>query len=302
MYKVICKDAKEALMDFEDCSIDALISDIPYGVNINPVWDKGLPSEDVWKECYRVLKPGSYCAIFGQPSMVMELMSVMSNTEFEYKDMWIWQYQGTHTKGFKLTEDDQLYRSRIRNVFNPIYLFRKKLEGAEKDNWLKYRTNLLNTDAAREPYEGNHSAIIKKYEETGEKHTQSDKKSNTFGNLDKKGWIPNKKGREPVNLKYFPRATKLERTIDGLVDNTHETVKPINLMLWLVKLITNNETQVVLDPFCGSGSTGCACKILNRKFIGIDVDEIYAALSLERIANVHRIEDRLKKSDESKTR
>lgn len=295
MYEVICKDAKDALKDLEDCSIDVLISDIPYGVNINTVWDKGLPSEDIWNECYRVLKPGSYCVIFGQPSMVMELMSVMSNTEFEYKDMWIWQYQGTHTKGFKLEEEDRLYRSRIRNVFNPIYVFRKKIEGTEKDNWLKYRTNLLDIDAAREPYEGDHTAIIKKFKETGEKHTQSDKKSNTFSNLGQKGWVPNEKGREPVNLKYFPRATKVERTMDGLVENTHETVKPINLMLWLVQLITNNEDQIILDPFCGSGSTGCACKLLNRKFIGVDIDEGYVNLAKERIANVNRIEEMLKK-------
>jgi DNA modification methylase len=203
--------------------------------------------------------------------------------------MWIWKYQGTHTKGMKVKEGDLMYRSRIRNVFNPVYVFRKELEGNERDNWARYRTNLLNIDSVREPYEGNHSGIIKKFKETGKKHVQSSNPSNTFKNLKQKGWVADPRGREPVNIQYFARATKKERTINGLVDNKHETVKPISLMLWLIKLTTNNVNQVVLDPFCGSGSTGCACRLLNRNFIGIDNDLNSVYVSLERIDNIQTI-------------
>jgi len=287
--KVILGDAYDTLATLESSSIDTLISDIPYGVSINPTWDKHLPSEEVWCECYRVLKPGSHCLLFGQPSMTDNLMTVMNNTDFEYKDMWIWKYQGTHTKGMKVKEGDLMYRSRIRNVFNPVYVFRKELEGNERDNWARYRTNLLNIDSVREPYEGNHSGIIKKFKETGKKHVQSSNPSNTFKNLKQKGWVADPRGREPVNIQYFARATKKERTINGLVDNKHETVKPISLMLWLIKLTTNNVNQVVLDPFCGSGSTGCACRLLNRNFIGIDNDLNSVYVSLERIDNIQTI-------------
>ena len=287
--KIILGDAYDTLATLESSSIDTLISDIPYGVSINPTWDKHLPSEEVWYECYRVLKPGSYCLLFGQPSMAANLMTVMNNTDFEYKDMWIWKYQGTHTKGIKVKEVDLMYRSRIRNVFNPIYVFRKELEGNERGNWASYRTNLLNIDSVREPYEGNHSGLIKKFKETGKKHVQSSTPSNTFKNLKQKGWVADPRGREPVNIQYFARATKKERTINGLVENVHETVKPISLMLWLIKLTTNNVNQVVLDPFCGSGSTGCACKLLDRNFIGIDNDLNSVYVALERIDNIQTI-------------
>lgn len=297
MYNIITGDSEQEMLKLEPNSVDVLISDIPYGVNINPVWDKHLPSAPVWKAACRALKPGSYCIIFGQPSMVMDLMSVMAPTDFEYKDMWIWQYQGTHTKGAKVEEDGSLFRTRIRNVFNPIFVFRKKIEGSEVDNWNKYRTNLLNIDTVRESYEGNHANIIKKFNDTGIKHTQSDKKSNTFGKLKQKGWVPDARGREPVNIKYFGRATKAERTINGLVENKHPTVKPISLMMWLVNLTTSNNKQIVLDPFCGSGSTGCACKLLDRKFIGIDIDGDSAKVASERIENIHLIKDKYLTTD-----
>jgi len=291
--KVILGDAIEVMRTLEDNSIDALISDIPYGVKINPVWDKGLPSEEVWKECYRILKPGSHCVIFGQPSMNQKLMSVMLNTEFDFRDTWIWQYQGTHTKGFKIEENGSVFRSRIRNIFNPIYVFRKELEGSEAENWAKYRTNLFNIDTVREPYEGDHSSITKRYKETGEKHEQSEKPSNTFGSMKRKGWVPDERGREPVNIKNVPRATKFERTINGVVDNDHETVKPLRLMLWLVNIITT-KGQTIIDPFCGSGTTGCACKLLERDYICIDNDIKSIETSTNRIENIETISDKYK--------
>ena len=64
--------------------------------------------------------------------------------------------------------------------------------------------------------------------------------------------------------------------------NTHPTVKPIKLMSYLVNLITP-EKGVVLDPFCGSGSTGMACKQEGFDFIGIDLDEDYIKITEARI-------------------
>lgn len=64
--------------------------------------------------------------------------------------------------------------------------------------------------------------------------------------------------------------------------NHHPTVKPIKLMEYLVKLISR-EGQTVLDPFMGSGSTGIACKNLNREFIGIELNEEYFKIAEARI-------------------
>ena len=69
--------------------------------------------------------------------------------------------------------------------------------------------------------------------------------------------------------------------------NHHPTVKPTDLMAYLVKLITP-KGGTVLDPFNGSGSTGKACAILsdrNYKYIGIDLSQEYLDISKSRIEN-----------------
>lgn len=64
----------------------------------------------------------------------------------------------------------------------------------------------------------------------------------------------------------------------------HETQKPIGLMEILVSLVTK-EGHTVFDPFMGSGTTGVACKNLNRDFIGVEKDEKYFQIAKERIEN-----------------
>lgn len=66
--------------------------------------------------------------------------------------------------------------------------------------------------------------------------------------------------------------------------NPHPTVKPLALMRWLVGL-TTPFGGLVLDPFCGSGSTGCASAQLGRPFLGIDEAPEHVALAQARIAH-----------------
>jgi len=86
----------------------------------------------------------------------------------------------------------------------------------------------------------------------------------------------------PSRYFYTSKATKAERTLDGTIENDHPTVKPTDLMEWLVTLVTAEE-QTVLDPFCGSGTTGMACKNKNRDFIGIEQNERYADIARVRV-------------------
>ena len=65
----------------------------------------------------------------------------------------------------------------------------------------------------------------------------------------------------------------------------HPTQKPIELMEWLVKTYSN-EGDYILDNCMGSGSTGVACKQLNRGFIGIELDENYFNIAKKRIEGV----------------
>ena len=71
------------------------------------------------------------------------------------------------------------------------------------------------------------------------------------------------------------KATKEDR---GL----HEAQKPLHLMRILIDLVTV-ENQVVLDPFCGSGTTLLASKELNRRFIGFEKEEKYYDISCKRL-------------------
>ena len=86
----------------------------------------------------------------------------------------------------------------------------------------------------------------------------------------------------PSRYFYTSKASKAERTLDGKIDNAHPTVKPIDLMEWLVKLVTA-EDQIVLDPFCGSGTTCMAAKNLNRQFIGIEQQPKWADVARVRV-------------------
>jgi site-specific DNA-methyltransferase (adenine-specific) len=62
----------------------------------------------------------------------------------------------------------------------------------------------------------------------------------------------------------------------------HPTQKPVYLLERLI-LASTNENDIVLDPFCGSSTTGVACKRLNRNYIGIDNSLEYIKLSKERL-------------------
>ena len=67
-------------------------------------------------------------------------------------------------------------------------------------------------------------------------------------------------------------------------EKLHPTQKPVALLEYLIKTYTN-EKETVLDNCMGSGSTGVACKKLNRNFIGIELDEKYFEIAKERIEN-----------------
>jgi site-specific DNA-methyltransferase (adenine-specific) len=75
---------------------------------------------------------------------------------------------------------------------------------------------------------------------------------------------------------------KKTKGLDG--ENIHDTEKPIELM----RILIENSSKIgdyILDPFMGVGSTGMACAITNRKFIGMEIDEIYFNIAKERILN-----------------
>jgi len=86
----------------------------------------------------------------------------------------------------------------------------------------------------------------------------------------------------PSRYFYTSKASRAERTLDGRIANAHPTVKPQDLMEWLVKLATR-EGQIVLDPFAGSGTTCAAAKDLGRQFVGIEKQAKWADVARVRV-------------------
>jgi site-specific DNA-methyltransferase (adenine-specific) len=66
----------------------------------------------------------------------------------------------------------------------------------------------------------------------------------------------------------------------------HPTQKPIQLINHFIKLLSN-PNDIILDPFMGSGSTGVGCELLNRKFIGIELDKNYYEIAKKRLKNTN---------------
>ena len=62
----------------------------------------------------------------------------------------------------------------------------------------------------------------------------------------------------------------------------HPTQKPLYLLEKII-LASTREGDLILDPFCGSGTTGVVCKLLGRKFVGIENDQDFIALAKERL-------------------
>jgi len=90
------------------------------------------------------------------------------------------------------------------------------------------------------------------------------------------------KGRKPIKNS----GTRYPKSIINVTrvnkKGQHPTQKPVALMEYLIKTYTN-EGETVLDFTMGSGTTGVACKNLNREFIGIELDQDYYDIAVNRI-------------------
>lgn len=105
------------------------------------------------------------------------------------------------------------------------------------------------------------------------------------------------KGCEELEYKFRAGLAGADRDTDDPLDdvserfrtqpakNNHPTVKPVALMEYLITMVTPKD-GTVLDPFMGSGSTGVACKNLNRNFMGIELNEEYLEIAKNRIENI----------------
>jgi site-specific DNA-methyltransferase (adenine-specific) len=179
----------------------------------------------------------------------------------------------------------------LKPAWEPIILARKPLEGTVAENVQKWGTGALNIDGCR--IEGERGSGV-----WGSSNTtcQDGRTFNASPDGEEYRSEQHLAGRWPANLLhdgsdevvgmflgavrffYCAKASKAERG----PGNTHPTVKPIDLMRYLCRLVTP-PGGTVLDPFMGSGSTGKACVLEGFGFIGIDNVPEYVEIARRRI-------------------
>ena len=97
------------------------------------------------------------------------------------------------------------------------------------------------------------------------------------------------------NRRYFKQDENFQDVWTSSITGTNEkTYHPTQKPLWMLKRIIKTSCPpdgVVLDLFMGSGTTGVACKELNRDFIGFELDKKYFEISKKRIENTHKVSE-----------
>lgn len=276
-FSILLGDSKEVLSNYEDNTFHSCITDPPYGMNMDH-WDHSVPSVDIWVEVFRTLRPGAFCLAFCSPELYHRLACNVEDAGFKIKDQIMWM---TTTKMPK--------HNRLKPAHEPIVVAQKPYQGTLQNNFEKWGCGLIDTENTRVPWDKKPPTGWVK---DGAKRRTFGRDGKTTGTQEEFGTVDaNPAGRYPSNIigdvlpehqKYFyaPRATRKEKGSD----NDHPTVKPIDLMAYLIKVYSPKETTV-LDPFCGSGSTGVAALQENRKFVGIDLSSHYADISTKRCAD-----------------
>jgi len=287
-YVIHAGECQEVLSTYGENFFHSCITDPPYGMGMED-WDYSVPTVDMWREVYRTLRPGAFCLAFCSPELYHRLACNVEDAGFTIKDQIMWM---TTTKMPKY--------NRLKPAHEPIVVAQKPYEGSLKDNHEKWGCGLIDTDNTRVPWE---KEPPKGWVAHGGKRRTFGKEGKTTGTQEEFGTVDaNPAGRYPSNIigdvgpaeqKYFyaPRATRKEKG----ADNGHPTVKPISLMAYLIR-IYSPVNSTVLDPFCGSGSTGVAAIQEDRNFVGIDLSEHYAEISTRRCADAklaHREENPL---------
>lgn len=235
--KLINGDCLDTLSKMKDNSINAFITDLPYGTTSNK-WDSVIDLEKLWKEVNRVgTKNFVFITTASQP---FTSIMIMSNLK-QFKHEWIWiKNRGSN---FANTVREPMKEHESVLVFSPgKWTYNKQMQertGAGADR-VKYELNQRSKSENYRDFEGREGTM------QGEMRVPS-------------SW-------QKFNVEV------------GL----HPTQKPTQLFEYLVKTYTN-EGDLVLDPTMGSGTTGVACKNLNRNFIGIEQDQKYFTIAKERI-------------------
>ncbi len=309
-------DALLLLARLPNACVDAIVTDPPYGIGFHhEAWDgqeiRRVAGQDgrqtsaseafacwtrLWAEqCRRVLKPGGQMVAFGAPRTFHRLVSGIEDAGLEVRDLLMWLYGQGVPKSRRMPGGTG---TALKPAYEPILLCRAPITGTAKANLQMWGTGALNIDAARvqtDEHPGYWPANVTLSHDSG-CHEQGCTSDCPVRLLDEAS--PHQR---PSRLFYCAKATRSEREAGceqlpqrpvqlytgnrrqpRVVRNLHPTVKPIELMRWLIRLVTP-PGGVVLDPFAGSGSTGAAAMLEGRQFFGIEREAEYVRVARARL-------------------
>lgn len=292
-------DCIKQLAEFEDNTIDCVITDPPYFIDkLDNNWSsteikddkknshikhlpKGMKFDkaqvknlyDFYLELSKLLikkmKPGGYFLSFSSPRLYHAIAMACEIAGFEIRDMINWVYTQTMPKGMSMN-----------------HIIDKMDKTIEEKNKLKLEYQDYKTPMIKSCFE---PICVGMKPLTGTFMSNELNFKTGLINFSNKVGISNDKvpaniiTTEEINDSYdknflIGKPTKTEKG----EYNTHITVKPIAITDHLVKIFSK-ENAIVLDPFMGSGTTGISCKKLNRKFIGIELNKEYYQIAKKRI-------------------
>jgi len=339
-------DNIEYIRTMPDNSIDSIITDSPYGLGKEPKaaelitnwvtkgyheikgtgfmgkkWDAFVPQPALWKECYRVLKPGGYLlSFFGTRTYDWGTLAIRL-AGFEIRDCIQWIYGSGFPKGkaclkpanepicvarkpgpLQMLNIDECRipmadtdtkgafgdkNTKIRDKEEMVYgKFEKRIPADQSTG--RWPSNIIIDEEVAELVD-EQSGISGGGKRTFRVEVSKDSTKTKHGGLGIEGGRPVGFITSDYNdiggasrFFYVAKASPSERK--GL---THPTIKPVKLMIQLVKLYCP-VGGVVLDPHMGSGSTAIACLESARNYIGIDNDSVSHQEANNRIADWHK--------------
>ena len=289
---MFCGDSAVELLKIKDNSVDMLCSDPPYGYSfMNKGWDQVLPDTEIWRQSYRVLKPGAFITVMAAPRTDV-LWRISRDLEEAGFDLSFSNIEWVYHSGFpKATDVSKSLDKRLgadREVIG-----KKEGERYKYDFDSPFRDDapgLGSGDAAT--LTAPSTDVAKKYE--GSKAGFQPKPAREIIIVGMKPFSDGSYVDKVLNFEALPdnvkmtypliqtpKPAKKEKSF-GTTSNSHPTVKPIKLMSYLITLFTR-PGDWILDPFGGSGTTGLACKLLDRNHIYIDFTEEYYDIAQERL-------------------
>ena len=313
-YTLHCGDNLAYLRTMASDSVDSVVTDPPYELGfMGKKWDASGIAHNVelWAEVLRVLKPGGRMLAFAGTRTYHRMTCAIEDAGFEVTDMVNWVFGSGFPKSLDISKaldkaagatdaarQWQGWGTALKPAHEPICMARKPLTGTYAENVLTHGTGGLNIDgcrvdgadcaAAASPLGRFPANLI---------HDGSDEVLAAFPSSDparffycaKASRSDRSEGCEsmpakPTGALNMRSDAHAERTgaLPEARGNFHPTVKPTDLMRYLCRLVTP-PGGLVLDPFNGSGSTGKAAVLEGFRYLGLELNPEYVAISRARI-------------------